>query len=160
MSIKIEGMSISEFIKNQMKDGEVIESMNGSMTTSFRGGRSVTMVNGGSVVIIRKGKRYTLRGNRIEQRGGEWYVDGQRYDFDGEPMNLEQCTVKIEIHGQVERLVTEAGDVTVYGDCQQVSTQSGDVTCQEAVDISTMSGDVTCKGRPNSVRTMSGDINY
>ena len=160
MSIKIDGMSICDYIKKQRQEGEVIESMNGSTVTNYNSrGRSVTMINGGSVVITRKGKTFTLRGSRIEQRGGEWFVDGKRFDFDGEQMKLEDCTVKIEIHGEVERLETESGDVTVYGDCHHISTQSGDVTCQEAVNISTMSGDVTCKGRPNSVNTMSGDIN-
>lgn len=160
MSIKINGKSISDYIREQRRKGEVIESINGSTVTSYNGkGRSVTIINGGSAVITRKGKSFVLRGNRIEQRNDEWFVDGKRFDFDGEQMNLEHCTVKIEIHGEVERLETETGDVTVHGDCHSISTQSGDVSCQEAVNISTMSGDVTCKGRPNSVNTMSGDIN-
>ena len=161
MGIKIGGMSISDYIKKQREEGEVIESMNGStIVNNSRSGRNTTIINGGSVVITRKGKRFTLRGNRIEQRNGEWFVDGSRFDFDGENLCLEQAVVTIEITGQVERLETETGNVTVHGDCHSVSTQSGDVECQEAVNISTMSGDVTCKGRPNSVNTMSGDINF
>lgn len=161
MSIQINGMSISDYIKKQREEGEVIESMNGStIVNNSSRGRCSTIINGGSVVITRKGKRFTLRGNRIEQRNGEWFVDGSRFDFDGENLSLEQAVVTIEITGQVDRLELESGEVTVNGDCHSISTQSGDVHCQEAVNISTMSGDVMCKGRPNSVNTMSGDINY
>lgn len=153
-------MSIHDYIEKQKKDGEVIENVSGTMTTNHYGGRSVTLVCGGSVVITRKGRRFTLCGNRIEKRDGDWYVDGKRFNFDGEQMDLEQDIVKIEILGNVEKLQCETGDVTVNGDVGTIQTKSGDVQCNEAATISTMSGDVTCKGRPNSVSTISGDINY
>ena len=161
MNIQINGMSISDYIKKQRETGEVIENMSGSTITNINGnGRTTTIINHGSVLITRKGKSYKLVGNRIEHRGDEWFVDGNRFDFDGEQLSLETCVVKIAIHGDVEHLETETGDVNVYGDCRNVSTKSGDVSCNEAADIHTMSGDVTCHGRPNSVTTMSGDINF
>ena len=161
MGITIGGMSIHDYIEKQKKEGEVIENTSGTMTTyNYGSGRSVTMVCGGSVTITRKGRRYVLRGNRIEKRDSDWFVDGKRFDFDGEKMDLEKDIVKIEIHGNVEKLHTETGDVTINGDVGSVQTASGDVQCNEAATISTMSGDVTCKGRPNSVSTMSGDIHY
>lgn len=160
MSITINGMSIHDYIEKQRREGEVIESMVGATVTNCaKNGRVTTVINCGSVTITRKGKTFTLRGDRIERRGDEWFVDGAAFDFDGEQMSMEHCAVKIEIHGEVDRLETESGNVTVYGDCHTVSTQSGDVTCQAAASISTMSGDVTCSGRPNRVSTMSGDIN-
>ena len=161
MEITIGGMSIHDYIEKQKKVGEVIENVTGKMTTNhYGGGRTTTLVCGGSVVISRKGRRFTLRGNRIEKRDGDWYVDGKLFDFNGEQMDLKQDIVKIEIHGNVEKLHSEMGDVTVKGDVGSIQTASGDVQCNEAVTISTMSGDVTCNGRPNSVSTMSGDIKY
>lgn len=161
MGITIGGMSIHDYIEKQKKEGEVIENVTGKMTTNhYSDGRKITLVCGGSVVITRKGRRFLLQGNRIECRDGNWYVDGRRFDFDGEQIDLKQDIVKIEIHGNVKKLHSEMGDVTVNGDVGSIQTASGDVQCNEAATIRTMSGDVTCKGRPNSVSTMSGDINY
>lgn len=155
MSVKINGKPIGEYVREQRKNGEMIENVNGTMTMNNDG---MTIKNG-SVTITRKGKKFLLRGKRIERRGDEWYVDGVAIDFDGEPMNTEKCEVTIEVHGDVEQLKTELADVIVHGDCNSISTGSGNVSCQQAVTIQTMSGDVTCQGRPNSVSTMSGDIN-
>lgn len=158
MSVSINGMSITEYIQKQREEGEIIESVIGRTETKV--GSGTTIIRDGHVTITRKGKTYRLIGNLIIHRGDEWYVDGRKFDFEGEPLDLEHSAVKIEIHGQVDKLQTEASDVMVYGDVISISTTSGDVHCNEAANISTMSGDVTCKGRPSSVSTMSGDIKY
>ena len=154
-------MSMHDYIEKQKQEGEVIENISGTMTNQFYNGKQrTTVICCGSVRITRKGRTFTLRGNRIEKRAGEWFVDGKLFDFDGQQIDLEQDVVKIEIQGNVQQLTTQSGDVTVNGDVNNLRTTSGDVQCQAALNINTVSGDVTCKGRPQSVETVSGDINY
>lgn len=157
MSIEINGMSIHDYIEKQKKEGQFVNLIKAETITQ---GKRSTVIRGGRVNITRKGKTYTFQGKLIERRGDDWYVDGERFDFDGEQAETGSEQIKIEIHGTVEKLETENGDVTVNGDVSTITTTSGNVHCNEAAYISTMSGDVTCKGRPASVNTMSGDINY
>lgn len=159
MSIQINGKSLHDYIEEQKESGNYVEFMGGStITNTFNGGRHVTLINNGSVIIHRGGKRYQLHGERIEQRGNEWYVNGKLFNFD-EEIDFEQSLIKIEIKGEVQQLVTQSGDVMVNGNVGNVKTTSGDVSCGSAMNISTVSGDVTCKGKPQYVNTVSGDIN-
>lgn len=157
----INGKSLHEYVEEQKKKGDFVEFIGGAtVTNTFNNGRKMaTIIDNGVVDIYRKGKKYHLQGNRIEQRGNDWYVDGKLFKFD-DKVDFEQSEIKIEITGEVQQLVTTSGDVTVNGDVTNIRTTSGDVSCNYAMNINTTSGDVTCKGRPQYVNTVSGDINY
>lgn len=159
--MKINGMSISDFVRKQRLEGEVIESINAvDCITNYDSDITTRIIHHGSVTITRKGHMYSFSGDKIEQRAdGEWYVDGKHFDFGEAAVPAERCEIHIEINGSVDMVKTEYGEVTVHGDCHSINTMSGDVTCQKAGNIHTMSGDVFCKGTPLSVSTMSGDIN-
>lgn len=170
MSIIINGKPLNEFIKEQKEKGEVLENVCGTQTFGFIKSRvSMSQVYGdhegflitdnARVTIARNGKRYTLEGNRIEKRDGQWYVDGKAVDWDAVGGKCETDAVSIEIHGNVQNLHTVSGDVKVVGDVQDINTTSGDVECQSAYNIHTMSGDVTCGSVGGNVTTLSGDIN-
>ena len=167
MSIIIKGKTLDEYIKEQSEHGEVLENVCGTMhgcrTTMSQvyGDHDNFLITNNATVTIRRGEeRHTLRGNRIEKKGGKWYVDGKVVDWDtigGEykPENV----VSIEIHGNVNSLRTQMGDIKVVGDVQNINTTSGDVECQSAYNINTTSGDVTCGNVGGDVHTISGDIN-
>lgn len=108
---------------------------------------------GGSVVI--DGREFN--GNNINIDGnGIVTVDGVQQE--GQLVG----DIKIEVSGDITRLETTSGDVTVTGSCGMVSTMSGDVETREIVgNVKTMSGDVKCTGPiSGSVSTMSGDITH
>ncbi len=120
--------------------------------------RRVSMKNG-SVCVTRGGKTFTVKGENIEKRDGQWYVDGKPVDWDdvgGEYQDSD--VVRIEIHGTVQNLVSTSGDVTVNGSVGNISTGSGDVRCDTAANVSTGSGDVHCKNITGMCSTCSGDI--
>ena len=151
--MKINGMSMSEFIKSQINNGtEVIERNTGSM--SITNGQ---IVCSGSVVIRRGDKRVVLKGDHIVKKDGEWYVDGKKVNTSDVGMT-ESDIVNIEITGDVTNLHAMSGDVTVNGSCISVSTGSGDVKCEGAVNVSTGSGDVTCSRIGGNVSTGTGSI--
>ena len=159
MSIVINGKSLHDYIEEQKNSGNYVEFIGGStVTNTYGNGKRVTLINNGSVIIHRNGKRYQLHGERIEQRGNEWYVNGKLFNFD-EEIDFEQSLIKIEIKGEVQQLISQSGEVTVNGDVNNLKTTSGDVSCNYAMNINTVSGDVTCKGKPQYVNTVSGDIN-
>ena len=150
--MKINGMSISQFIKNQVDNGcEIIENAS-----------NMTMTDGEIVargqVIVRKGdKRIVLKGDKIVKRNNVWYVDGKEVDMrDIEIKDTDM--VNIEIKGDVGIVSLTTGDVTVNGSCMTVKTGSGNVKCESALSVSTGSGDVTCNKIAGSVSTGSGDI--
>lgn len=160
MSIIINGKSLHDYIQEQKESGNYVEFMGGSTVQNiYNGGKPITLIKNGSVIIHRNGKKYQLCGERIEQRGNEWYINGELFNFD-EEMDFEQSLIKIEIKGEVQQLITQSGEVTVNGDVNNLKTTSGDVSCDYAMNINTVSGDVTCKGKPQYVNTVSGDINY
>ncbi|QUQ86058.1 phage tail protein (plasmid) [Escherichia coli] len=69
-------------------------------------------------------------------------------------------SIKVEIHGNVNKIVTENADVSIHGNAGDVETVSGDVDCHQVNgDITTVSGDVTCGDVSGDVTTVSGDIN-
>ena len=151
--MKINGMSMSEFIKSQINNGtEVIERNTGSM--SITDGQ---VVCNGSVVIRRGNKRVVLKGNSIVKKDGVWYVDGKKADTSSLDMT-EYDTVNIEITGDVTNLSTTTGNVVINGSCVSLQTASGDVKCSYALSVNTGSGDVRCDKITGSVSTCSGDI--
>lgn len=151
--MKINGMSMSEFIKSQINNGtEVIERNTGSM--SITNGQ---VVCNGSVVIRRGDKRVVLKGNSIVKKDGVWYVDGKKADTSSLGMT-EYDTVNIEITGDVTNLSTTTGNVVINGSCVSLQTASGDVKCSYALSVNTGSGDVRCDKITGSVSTCSGDI--
>lgn len=155
MSIEINGKPLGAIIKDAMKSGESVMSVNGSMIQNGR----TTIITGGSVVISRNGKKHVLRGNNIIKKDGQWYVDGKAVDWkDLGGKYEEEQVVSIEITGTVQNLCTTMADVVVHGDCQNVKTGSGDVQCENAVNINTGSGDVHCGDVAGMVSTGSGNV--
>lgn len=124
---------------------------------SSSGGRRVT-IKSGEVRINRGGKQYSIKGNNIEQRDGQWFNDGKAVDWNDIGGEYDSDLVRIEIYGEVQNLSTKSGDVVVHGNCNSVSTASGDVTCNQAGMVHTMSGDVHADNIGGDVSTMSGDI--
>lgn len=154
--IKINGKSLKDYIEEQAKQGEVLENVCGTMTNKFcqsrtrisnsYGDHEGFLITDNAQVTIRRGdQRYTLRGDRIEKKNGQWYVDGEAVEWDtigGEykPENV----VNIEIHGNVNSLRIQAGYIKVEGDVQNINTTSGDVTCGPVGgNVETVSGDIT-----------------
>ena len=167
--ITINGKSMNDYIKEQAEKGEVLENVYGTQiqkhcVSQFSAsqivgvGNNFLLTNNARVTINRGGKRYTLKGDRIEKRDGQWYVDGKAIDWEELGGKYEEENVSVEIHGNVERLQTRSGDIKVIGDVQNITTTSGDVECQSAYNINTTSGDVTCGPVGGSVNTISGDI--
>ena len=169
MGIIINGNPLNEYIKEQSEKGEVLENVygvqdNGFSRNVYRGSRIINaggnllLTNNASVTINRNGKKFLLKGDRIEKKNGQWFVDGKAIDWEEIGGKYEEELVSIEIHGNVEMLHTQSGDVKVEGDVQNIYTTSGDVQCQSAYNINTTSGDVTCGPVGGSVNTVSGDI--
>jgi hypothetical protein len=167
--ITINGKSMKDYIKEQAEKGEVLENVYGTRIQKHRVSQfsasqivgvnnNFLLTNNARVTINRGGKRYTLKGDRIEKRDGQWYVDGKAIDWEDLGGKYEDENVSVEIYGNVERLQTRSGDIKVVGDVQNITTTSGDVECQSAYNINTTSGDVTCGPVGGSVNTISGDI--
>ena len=136
-------------VRNEFSGGAVIKQ-----------GRNISMPNGGTVKINRGGKSYIISGKSLERRDGVWYRDGKPVsDSDTGGAYDDLDVVTLEIHGNVEKLSTVSGDVSVSGDVGNISTASGDIRCQTVRgSVSTASGDVHCGSTGGSVSTMSGDI--
>ena len=109
------------------------------------GSKSSVNINGVNIV-----------GKDIHVRNGVLMVDGVEYDkskdiFQGKVIN-------IQVHGNVEKLDTVTGEVSVTGNVIDVSTTSGHVKVGGNVNnVKTVSGDVQAK-QIGSAKTVSGDI--
>ena len=115
-----------------------------------------------SVYVV--GKGLIVAGNKIT-------IDGKEHVSVENSENIvitDDCikignkgrSIKIEIHGNVNKIVTENADVSIHGNAGDVETVSGDVDCRQVNgDITTVSGDVTCGDVFGDVTTVSGDIN-
>ena len=169
MSIIINGMPLNEYIREQMEQGEVLENVCGTqeangvksrlqMSNVYGVQKDFLLTNNARVTIKRNGKSYTIKGDRIEKKNGQWYVDGEPVDWNTIGGEYKEENVSVEVYGNVDTLRLEAGKVTVKGDVQQIHTASGDVECESVVNIHTMSGNVTCGSVAGNVRTMSGNI--
>lgn len=170
MGTTINGKPLKEYIEEQKKKGEVLENVRGTQhfmgfTNVFNGGTITSvggdfvLTNNASVTVNRNGKKYHLKGDRIEKRNGQWYVDGKAVDWNelGGKFEEEQV-VSIEITGTVHNLHTTVANVVVHGDCLNIKTGSGDVQCEAAMNISTGSGDVHCGDVAGMVSTGSGNV--
>lgn len=134
--------------------GNVVINKGGSI-----GRRHIIMSYGGTVKVHRGGKTYTIHGNNIEKRDGQWYADGKAVDWDAIGGKYEEHdVVRIEINGNVSNLAATSGDVVVHGSVSNLRTGSGDVQCDTASNVSTGSGDVHCKNITGICSTGSGDI--
>lgn len=109
------------------------------------------MKGNGRIVI--DGREF--RGKNLSIVGNKVIVDG--VEQDGELVG----DVKIDIHGDVDRIDAGIGSVTVSGNCGTISTMSGNVECGNVSGmVKTMSGDVTCGDVSGGVSTMSGNIRH
>lgn len=107
------------------------------------------VINGDHVVIDGR----VFRGKNISIDNGKVTVDGKEQE--GSLVGH----IAIEVNGDVEKIETESGEVTVIGNAGSINTMSGDVTCGDvAGDIKTMSGDIRSAAIAGSVETMSGNI--
>lgn len=171
MGIEINGKPLKDYIKEQKEKGEVLEDVCGTQNIGgccintfhssqvFGVGDGFVLTNNASVTINRNGKKYTLKGDRIEKRNGQWYVDGKAVDWNELGGKYEeQQVVSIEITGEVQNLCATMADVVVHGDVQNVKTGSGDVQCENAVNVNTGSGDVHCGDVLGMVSTGSGNV--
>lgn len=94
--------------------------------------------------------------SRMEIVNGQILIDGKPF----EQYNKADCPIiKIELTGNVERVETQNGDVTVHGDVRNAKTMSGNIECKTIEgDAKTMSGDITCSCIKGDCSTMSGSI--
>lgn len=95
----------------------------------------------------------TFSGNNVSIVNGKVIIDGkEQADFPDQP-------IKVDIHGDVDKIETESGDVNCHGVAGRIATQSGDIECDNIQgNVSTMSGDVTAECIEGNVSTISGDI--
>lgn len=109
---------------------------------------------------LRGGSTVTVNGRTYQ--GSSVSIINGRVIVDGKEMSDESSSPKIEvsIQGNVERLETASGDVTVHGMVQGgLSTVSGDIECHAVHGpVSSVSGDIRCSSIAGSVSTVSGDI--
>ena len=112
----------------------------------------------------------TYIGRSISVNNGKVTVDGQTVIPEGKEINIsvvgdinelnvDSC-YKIDVKGNVDKVGTTSGDVTVNGNAGNVNTVSGDVNVEKDVNgsISTTSGDVSCGQVSGNIKTVSGDI--
>lgn len=111
-------------------------------------------------IVFSKSSRLQINGREFS--GHNIRLDGNKVVVDGVIQDGELVgDIKIDIHGDVERLDSGSGDVTISGSCGVVQTMSGDVECGDVSgNIKTMSGDVTCGAVGGRINTMSGDITH
>jgi hypothetical protein len=112
----------------------------------FRGKNSNATVN-------INGQSYS--GHNVSINNGKVVIDGvvQEQSLIG--------PISVVVHGNVDKVETSSGDVTVLDVVGSVETMSGDVSCTGDIGgyVATMSGDVTAAGHiGGNVETMSGDI--
>lgn len=108
---------------------------------------------------IKSGGSVSINGRQFA--GRNIIVDGDVVVVDGEVQEgIETQRLSIEIHGDVERVETEHGDVEAKHITGSVKTMSGDVNVSGNIggDVSTMSGDVHATHIGGGISTMSGDI--
>lgn len=87
-------------------------------------------------MVTINGKEYP--GNNISINNGDVIIDGKKHNIN---------TKSIHIVGNVNKVETTSGDITIEGDVlKKAETMSGDITVH---------GDI--KGK---VETMSGDVSY
>lgn len=109
----------------------------------------ISMKGSGSVTVDGR----TFNGRNIQISGDKVIVDG--VEQDGSLVG----PISIQVNGDVERLESSSGSVTVQGGAGSVKTTSGDVRCGDVQgSVNTMSGDVNSGKISGNVSTMSGDV--
>lgn len=111
--------------------------------------------------VIQNIKNGTISLNGQQVAGRNIVINGDVVTVDGVIQNdVETQQLTIEIHGDVERVETDYGDVSAQNITGKVKTMSGDVTVSGEIsgDVKTMSGDVKASAIRGDVSTMSGDI--
>ena len=71
-------------------------------------------------------------------------ITNGRVVIDGKDVTLDAKDIRIEVHGNVEKIEADAcNSISVSGNVGGVKTQSGDVSCGAvAGEVETMSGDI------------------
>ncbi len=106
--------------------------------------------------IRAKGRYVNLQGQNVSITDNGIYVNGKPIEeFDDSQVPV----LKIEITGNVERLTTENGDVTVNGRVGTVVSKNGNVECQ-TVDgnVESMNGNVSVTTCHGDCDTQNGNI--
>ena len=96
-----------------------------------------------------------FQGNSITITKDGVFIDGELQSSTLDP------NIEIHIYGDVDKLESGSGNVTVKGYVNYVSTGSGDVNCGDVTgSIKTGSGDVDCGKVTGNINTGSGDVNH
>lgn len=128
-------------------------------------GKKVTDINSDSVIRVEKGSLSISTNRNNNSSSNNVTLNGAKIIVDGVDYNISDYTtdqvIKVEIQGDVKKVQTASGDVTVNGNVNHVESASGDihVTGEVNGNLSTMSGDITVQGDIHgNTSTMSGDI--
>lgn len=103
------------------------------------------------------GKSYI--GNNIVIKNNEVWIDGVKQD------TSNQKEINIVVNGNIESLdvLSCVNKISIIGDVAKVKTSTGDVSIEGNVsgDVSTSTGDVKVDGHIyGNVKTTTGDIKY
>ncbi len=115
MNINIEGKPLKEWVEEQKKKDGVMIVHHGTVRSKFGKStyqESIVSVSDGKdlcyedadISLRINGKEYRLTGNRIERKGGTWYVDGYIYELPNQDPNADMAD---EIK-DVERKLSDA----------------------------------------------------
>ena len=109
-----------------------------------------------STMVI-NGKSYSIQAGSVVRMSPEGvFVNGMPIDkIDKAPTPIQ---ISIEIHGNVNSIESDAGNITITGNAESVTTTSGKVQAEQITTVSTMSGSVTAETISGNVKTMSGAI--
>lgn len=119
-------------------------------STSFGSKRTLTI----------NGKEF--KGQKIEQRGGRFFVDG-RDVTDEVGANVSAGQIVIVVQGEVKKLEAYGSQqITVEGNAGSISSKSGTITVQGDVtgSVDSVTGTITCGKVSGNVHTVNGTIQH
>lgn len=108
--------------------------------------------------------------------GSSMSVMNGKITIDGETINIGEKEIKIEIMGDLDKLIVGAsqsiningnvkdlsvmqGTTSISGNVEDVESTSGSITCGDVGgDIETTSGNITCNNVEGDIETTSGDV--
>lgn len=98
--------------------------------------------------------------NNKTYEGKTFAVLGNNITIDDQIIINDDKQIDVKITGNVEKVIVNAGRVSVEGDVEKITTTSGDVTVAKDVhgNIQTVSGDVKASVISGKIQTVSGDI--
>jgi hypothetical protein len=120
----------------------------------------------------------TITVNNMEYSGRTVQISNGKVIIDGKDVTQQASLLSISVVGDIDRLEVDAcrsmvvtgnvkklstasGDVSVGGTTGSVETASGDVECRDVTgNVKTMSGDVECWNVGGDIETMSGDVKH